>query len=285
MFRNLSVDFKEGSIYGLLGENGVGKTTLLKLICSLQQSRHSDGTIKVDSMAPESRRPSFLENIFYVPDEIPVPRGTVMNFVKENGRFYPNFRLDTFMEYAREFEIDPGRPFRKMSFGQQKKAHLAFALSLGTKYLLMDEPTNGLDIPSKATFRSLIVRLSTEPTNGLDIPSKATFRSLIVRLSTENRIIIISTHQVKDVENVIDPIIILDKERVLLNATIQQITDKLYFDYSGTVDDAALYREANAAGMIQVLPNAAGAESKVNIEALFNAVYRNKETIQSFFEK
>lgn len=262
VFRNLSVDFKEGSIYGLLGENGVGKTTLLKLICSLQQSRHSDGTIKVDNMAPERRRPSFLENIFYVPDEIPVPRGTVMNFVKENGRFYPNFRLDTFMEYAREFEIDPGRPFRKMSFGQQKKAHLAFALSLGTKYLLMDEPTNGLDIPSKATFRSLIVRLSTE-----------------------NRIIIISTHQVKDVENVIDPIIILDKERVLLNATIQQITDKLYFDYSGTVDDAALYREANAAGMIQVLPNAAGAESKVNIEALFNAVYRNKETIQSFFEK
>ena len=262
VFRNLSVDFKEGSIYGLLGENGVGKTTLLKLICSLQQSRHSNGRIEVDNVRPELRLPSFLDSIYYVPDEIPVPKGKVITFVKENGRFYPNFSLDTFMEFAKEFEIDSSRPFPKMSFGQQKKAHLAFALSLGTKYLLMDEPTNGLDIPSKATFRSLIVRLSTE-----------------------NRIIIISTHQVKDVENVIDPIIILDKERVLLNATIQQITDKLYFDYSGTVDETALYREANAAGMIQVLPNAAGAESKVNIEALFNAVYRNKETIQSFFEK
>lgn len=262
VFRNLSVDFKEGSIYGLLGENGVGKTTLLKLICSLQQSRHSNGRIEVDNVRPELRLPSFLDSIYYVPDEIPVPKGKVITFVKENGRFYPNFSLDTFMEFAKEFEIDPSRPFPKMSFGQQKKAHLAFALSLGTKYLLMDEPTNGLDIPSKATFRSLIVRLSTE-----------------------NRIIIISTHQVKDVENVIDPIIILDKERVLLNATIQQITDKLYFDYSGTVDETALYREANAAGLIQVLPNAAGAESKVNIEALFNAVYRNKETIQSFFEK
>ena len=262
VFRNLSVNFKEGSIYGLLGENGVGKTTLLKLICSLQQSRHSNGTINVDGMKPESRKPSFLENIFYVPDEIPVPKGTVMTFVKENGRFYPNFSMDVFLDFAKELEIDPRMSFRKMSFGQQKKAHLAFALSLGTKYLLMDEPTNGLDIPSKATFRSLIVRLSTE-----------------------NRIIIISTHQVKDVENVIDPIIILDKERVLLNATIQQITDRLYFDYSGTVDETALYREANAAGMIQVLPNVTGDDSKVNIEALFNAVYRNKETIQSFFEK
>lgn len=263
VFENLSVEFREGAIYGLLGENGVGKTTLLKLICSLQGScRKEGGNILVDGRDPLKREPSFLQDICFVPDEIPVPKGTVLNYAMSTGMFYPKFDAELFRKIASEFEVDVNSDFRKMSFGQQKKAHLAFAMALGTKYLLMDEPTNGLDIPSKAMFRSQIARLSTD-----------------------ERVIIISTHQVKDVENMIDPIIILDRDQVIINASVQEITDRLYFDYSGTACDNALYREANAAGTIQVLLNTEGRESKVNIEALFNAVHRNKELIKGIFSK
>lgn len=261
VFENLSANFTEGAIYGLLGENGVGKTTLLKLICSLQHDKNTKaGTITVDGHNPQKREPSFLQEIFYVPDEIPVPRSKVIDYVMENGKFYPNFNADRFREYAKTLEVNIEDRFTKMSFGQQKKAHLAYAFSLGTKYLLMDEPTNGLDIPSKAAFRSILAQYADE-----------------------DRTIIISTHQVKDVENIIDPVIILAKEEVLLNATMQQITEKLYFDYSGVVDETAIYREANAAGMIQVSLNQTGAESKVNLEALFNAFHNNKELLKGIF--
>lgn len=261
VFEGLSVNFTEGTIYGLLGENGVGKTTLLKLICSLQHDRNTKaGTISVDGYNPGKREPSLLQELFFVPDEIPVPRSKVIDFATENGRFYPNYSSENFLEYAKTFEIDVNDRFHKMSFGQQKKAHLAFAFATGTKYLLMDEPTNGLDIPSKAAFRSIIADSSDE-----------------------NRVIIISTHQVKDVENIIDPVIILAKEEVLLNATMQQITEKLYFDYSGIVDECAIYREANASGMIQISLNQTGAESKVNLEALFNAFHNNKELLKGIF--
>lgn len=259
VFNNISLSFKEGNIYGLLGENGVGKTTLLKLICGLQ--RPLNGTCTVDGETSYLRLPSTLQRITFLPDEVTLPdNATPQRYMDELKPFYPNFAQATFLHLMQEFEVEPDRKFKEMSFGQQKKSLIAAALSLGTDYVLLDEPTNGLDIPSKTQFRSILSKR---------IDDRST--------------IIISTHQVKDVENLIDPIVILNNNSVLLDATVQRITEKLFFEYGGEHRDNALYSEMLPGGYLNVIPNETGEESPINIEALFNAVLRNKKQIKELF--
>ena len=170
--------------------------------------------------------------------------------------------MDKFTEIMGVFENDPDKKMSKMSFGQLKKTYISFALACNTKYLFMDEPTNGLDIPSKAQFRKAVTKYTRE-----------------------DSVILISTHQVRDLENIIDPIIILDKQDVLLNATLEEIGEKLYFDYSSEKIEDALYCEMIPGGNIQVTLNASDKESKVNLEALFNTVHQHKELIKGIFNK
>ena len=259
VFSGINLTFPEGSIYGLLGENGVGKTTLLKLICGLQ--RPTGGTCTVDGLTSHDRRPEMLQRIVFLPDEVLLPdNSTPRKYVDELAPFYPNFAIGTFLHLMQELEVEPDRKFREMSFGQQKKSLIAASLSLGTDYVLFDEPTNGLDIPSKAQFRAILSR----------------------RFEERNTIII-STHQVKDVENLIDPIVILSHNAVLLDAPVQKITEKLFFEYGGEKRDDALYSELLPGGYMNVVANESGEESQLNIEALFNAVLRNKERIKELF--
>lgn len=260
VFHNISLTFAPGSIYGLLGENGVGKTTLLKLICGLQNPQQ--GSCTIDGHVCFEREPEMLQNIVFLPDEVTIPdNSTPADYVKELAPFYPKYAYGTFLHLMQEMEVEPERKFKEMSFGQQKKSLIACALSLGTDYVLLDEPTNGLDIPSKADFRTLLSKRATEGTT-----------------------IIISTHQVKDVENLIDPIIILTHDDVLLNASIDQVTRKLTFSYDAAPVDGALYSEQMPGGCMNVCVNNDGSESKVNIEALFNAVLRNKNLIKELFK-
>ena len=261
VFSNINLSFPQGSIYGLLGENGVGKTTLLKIICGLQ--RPVQGTCTIDGVTSHDRLPEMLQRIVFLPDEVTLPdNSTPRKYVNELAPFYPNFAIGTFLHLMQELEVEPDRKFREMSFGQQKKSLIAASLSLGTDYILFDEPTNGLDIPSKAQFRAILSR----------------------RFEERNTIII-STHQVKDVENLIDPIVILSHNAVLLDASVQKITEKLFFEYGGDKRDDALYSEMLPGGYMNVVPNTTGEESLINIEALFNAVLRNKNTIKELFEK
>ena len=261
VFSNINLSFPQGSIYGLLGENGVGKTTLLKLICGLL--RPTEGTCTVDGLTSQQRLPEMLQRIVFLPDEVSLPDGrTPQQYIDELAPFYPGFALGTFLHLMDELEVEPDRKFKEMSFGQQKKSLIAAALSLGTDYVLFDEPTNGLDIPSKAQFRQILSR----------------------RLEERNTIII-STHQVKDVENLIDPIVILSNNAVLLDASVQRIQEKLFFEYGGEQRQDALYSEMQPGGYLNVVPNTTGEESQINIEALFNAVLRNKNIIKVLFEK
>ena len=262
VFKNISLNFKEGNVYGLLGENGVGKTTLLKLICGLQQA--NAGSCTVDEFIPSERNPYFLQNIFFLPEEVITDDTTPEKFVKKLGVFYPRYDHEYFLNLMDELEVDATKKFDTLSYGQKKKALLACALSLRTDYLLLDEPTNGLDIPSKAKFRKVILEHSTDAAS--HVPT-----------------IIISTHQVKDVENLIDPIVILDHDEVLLDATFEEISKKLYFEYGAEKSDNALYSEIMPGGYINVLPNNFEMESKVNVEALFNAVRNNKKKIREIF--
>ena len=261
VFSNINLSFPEGAIYGLLGENGVGKTTLLKIICGLQ--RPETGTCTIDGLTSHDRLPEMLQRVVFLPDEVTLPdNATPQRYVNELAPFYPTFSQGTFLHLMQEFEVEPDRKFREMSFGQQKKSLIAASLSLGTDYILLDEPTNGLDIPSKSQFRSILSKIADE-----------------------GKTIIISTHQVKDVENLIDPIVILSHNAVLLDASVQKITEKLYFEYGGEKRDDALYSEMLPGGYMNVIPNTTGDESQINIEALFNAVLRNKNIIKVLFEK
>ena len=260
VLKNINMTLEEGHIYGLLGENGVGKTTLLTLLCGLKKPQM--GTIETDGHNPYKREPSLLSDQYYLSDEVAPVNMKAIDYAGNYGKFWERFDLNRFVEIMEIFENNPLQKMNKMSFGQLKKTYIAFALACNTKYLFMDEPTNGLDIPSKAQFRKAVMKYTRE-----------------------DSIILISTHQVRDLENIIDPIIILDKQDVLLNATIEEITDKLYFDYASEKGDDALYSEMTPGGSIQVKLNQTGEESKVNIEALFNTVHQHKELIKGIFNR
>ncbi len=260
VLENISLKVSEGNIYGLLGENGVGKTTLLTLLCGLKKPEA--GTITVDGRNPFNREPSLLADQFYLPDEVIPVHARALDFAKEHGVFWPRFNLEKFRTILSEFEVEPQQRMDAMSAGQLKKAWISFALACNVKYYYLDEPTNGLDIPSKAQFRKAVTKYTSEESA-----------------------LIISTHQVRDLENIIDPIIILDNRAVLVNASVQEITDKLFFDYGSELNPGALYLEQTPGGCIQVYPNTSGEESKVNVEAFFNAVHAHKDLVHSMFNQ
>ena len=258
VLKSITTTLEEGRIYGLLGENGVGKTTLLTLLCGLKKV--CSGSITTDGQNPFDHTPTLLQNQFYLPDEVLPIAMKAECFAKERGAFWPDYDHSKFLEIMKEFENDPAKKMNQMSAGQLKKTYISLALACGCKYIFMDEPTNGLDIPSKTQFRSAIMKYTSDDST-----------------------IVISTHQVRDLENIIDPIIILDRQDVLLNASVEEITSKLYFDYGTQLHPESLYSEQLPGGFIQVYPNTTGEDSKINVEALFNAVHKNKELIKGMF--
>lgn len=255
---NVSMTLEKGKIYGLLGENGVGKSTLLKILSGLLKME--SGECKVFGEVPYSRKPSFLQDIFYLPEDFAGESVVVEKYAMQLGVFYPNFSPDKFNRIISEFGVDPKAKFNKLSLGQQKKAIIAVALSLGTKVLLMDEPSNGLDIPSKSLLRRLIAENASD-----------------------EQLIVISTHQVKDLENLIDPIIIMDKEGVIMNASIEEISSRLAFGIGPDEDRSALYSQRDLRGYVTVRRNEYGIETPVDIEALFNCALVNKAWFKETF--
>ena len=258
VFDNVSMELEKGKIYGLLGENGVGKSTLLKILSGLLKL--DGGECTVFGEVPYRRNPSFLHDVYYLPEDFAGENVAVEKYALQVGEFYPNFSPDKFYRILGEFGVDGKAKFNKLSLGQQKKAIIATALSLGTKVLLMDEPSNGLDIPSKAQLRRLIAENASD-----------------------EQLIIISTHQVKDLENLIDPIIIMDREGVVMNASIEEITRRLAFGIEPDEDKDALYCQRDVRGYITVRHNEYGVETPVDLEALFNCALANKAWFKEMF--
>lgn len=259
LFERINLSMNAGNIYGLLGKNGVGKTTLLNLMCGLLFPK--SGECRVMGYTPQERKVGMLSNLFYVPDEIALPSMRLKDFVRVNKPFYPNFDEDIMQNCLDEFEVSGNENLAKLSHGQKKKVYISFALACQTKLLLMDEPTNGLDIPSKSTFRKLLAGIANE-----------------------ERCIVISTHQVRDLDNLIDAVMIMDNSRVLLQGTMEQISEKLVFR-SLEKDEKALYEESGMKGRWGVLENTANEFSKVDMEMLFNTVIGNKSEIERIFSE
>lgn len=195
VWEDFSIDFEDGGIYGLLGKNGVGKSTLLYLISGLLHP--SRGTVDVDGHAPRNRETAFLQDMFIVPEEFALPNVSLHQYVRAIRPFYPNFSEETLRMVLGEFGMDTEQHLGQLSMGQKKKVYVAVALAANTRYLLMDEPTNGLDILSKKQFRKAVIA-------GMN-PQKT---------------LIISTHNVHDVENLLDHVTIVDNKKVLLQRTL-----------------------------------------------------------------
>ena len=261
VLKNISLKASEGNIYGLLGENGVGKTTLLTLLCGLKKPQQ--GSITVDGRNPFDREPSLLSDQFYLADEVTPVHAKAMSFAKEHGVFWPGFDLDKFFTILSELEVSADQRMDAMSAGQLKKTWIAFALACNAKYYYMDEPTNGLDIPSKSTFRKLMASAADD-----------------------SRLVLISTHQVRDLHSLIDMVAILDNGHMLLNASTYEITQKLLFDVddSRTTEGTVFYTEETPRGNYQVKENVNGLDSNLDLELLFNAAMMKKNEIANLFK-
>ncbi|GEO06377.1 ABC transporter ATP-binding protein [Adhaeribacter aerolatus] len=260
LFRGLNLELLPGQIYGLLGKNGAGKSTLIKNIGGILFP--TTGTCHVFGLEPKQRQVSFLKDIFFIPEECYLPNLTVKQFIRVYAPFYPNFDLNQYQSYLDAFGIEPSRKLLSLSFGQKKKTLIGFALATNTRVLILDEPTNGLDIPAKVVFRNMI---------------KDAFKP--------DRLVIISSHQVRDLDELISALIILDKGEVLLHAAKDEILKRLYFGTSAIPlpNSAVLYQDKAPNGWPYIAENTTGKTSYLDMELLFNALLEHKVALQKVF--
>lgn len=257
---DFSFSLEKGRVYGLLGKNGVGKSTLLYLMCGLLTPKH--GRVMYHGVDMRRRLPETLRDVFLVPEEFDLPAVSLVQFVELNSPFYPNFSKEDMMTYLHLFEMDWNIHLGGLSMGQKKKVFMSFALATHTSLLLMDEPTNGLDIMAKSQFRKFIA-------SGM----------------SDERTIVISTHQVRDIDNVLDHVVIMNNSCVLLDESIVRVTERLAFVESDSpaLAEEALYKLPSVQGNSLLLPNREGVETKLNLELLFGAVLANPEKIKDLF--
>lgn len=250
VFDDFSLSLPENRIYGLLGKNGMGKSTLLNLVCGLL--RPQQGRVYIDCMDVNARRVEMLQDVYIVPETFEMPRMSMMKCIEMHRDFYPRFSDEVLIKCLSEFELPEVKRLNELSMGQKKKVYMCLALASGARLLVMDEPTNGLDIPSKSLFRKIIA-------NNM----------------TEERTMIISTHQVHDVESLLDHILLLDHSQLLLNASVGELTDRYTFGYrrQSEMDDTVIYAEPALQGNAVMCHRQTGDEDTLlNLELLFNAM-------------
>ena len=259
LFNNFSLDLLPGNVYGLLGKNGAGKSTLIYLMTGLLTP--ASGQVTLNGENVRRRLPKTLSEIFLVPEEFELPNTTLAQYVRINSPFYPRFSMDDMNRYLDIFEMERDIKLQSLSMGQKKKVFMSFALATNTQVLIMDEPTNGLDIPSKSQFRKIVAQ-------GMN----------------EEKLMLLSTHQVRDIDQVLDHVTIIDQSRVLLNASLAEVSSRLAFRpmHEG---DIPMWTQPSAMGTLVVVPAAEGEETQVDLEMLFNATLQQPATIGQMFGK
>ena len=262
VLEDFSMKLDKGSVYGLLGKNGTGKSTLLYLMAGLL--RPLTGNVLYKGVDVKKRYPDTLQDMFLVPEEFALPNVSLKQYVKMNAPFYPNFSDELLNACLRDFDMNEDIHLGELSMGQKKKAFMCFALATNTSLLMMDEPTNGLDIPSKSQFRKVIA-------SGM----------------SDDKAVIISTHQVRDIDSLLDHVLILDGSKLLLNESVATICEKLYFAEQGMNEptEGALYVQPSVQGNSVILPNEYGEDSKMNLEVLFNAMLAERVRMQQIFNQ
>lgn len=262
VLNDLSLVLEPGRVYGLLGPNGAGKSTLLYLIAGLLTP--VAGKVMVDNINTRKRLPSTLKDIFIVPEEFDLPPIKLSRYVKLNAKYYPDFSVDDMKRHLATFGMDDDPNLGKLSMGQKKKVFMAFALACNTKILLMDEPTNGLDIPGKSAFRRFIASNMND-----------------------DRLILISTHQVRDVDNLLDSIVIVDNSRLICSATVNEITDNLAFMTTSRPDliESALFAQPGLEGTQIIIDNDGTLDTRMELELLFQYALQNGNQLKQKLHK
>lgn len=258
IFNNISLEIGTG-IYGLLGENGVGKTTLIHLICGLLFPQNGICTIGGENTA--RRRPELLSRYFFLPEELQMPAESIRQFAAKHSAFYPHFNRKDFEQNLEELHIDGKQKLSAISYGQQKKAMLAYAFALHTPLTILDEPTNGLDITSRQALKRIISRSVDDDST-----------------------LLISTHQAHDFENLLDHLIILREGEILLNRSLDEISERLLFARTASLPEESIYSEQELQGYYSVLPNEEGEENTTDIELLYKAMLHDPEKIKELFK-
>ena len=260
VLHDFSFSLEAGRVYGLLGRNGAGKSTLLYLMTGLLTPKK--GKIMYHDINVRSRLPMTLQDMFLVPEEFELPSISLKKYIDLNAPFYPNFSKEDMYKYLHCFEMDMDVNLGALSMGQKKKVFMSFALATNTSLLLMDQPTNGLDIPGKSQFRKFM-------TSGM----------------TDNKTIVISTHQIRDIDKMLDSVMIMDESRVLLNESTVHICEKLCFKESDdrSLIDKALFAVPSLHGNSLLLLNEHNEDSDINIELLFNAILAQPQKIANLF--
>lgn len=257
---NFSLSLEKGRVYGLLGKNGAGKSTLLYMMSGLLTPKQ--GRVMYHDTDVRRRLPLTLQDMFLVPEEFELPPISLISYIELNSKFYPRFSKEDMVKYLHFFEMGLDTDLGALSMGQKKKVFMSFALATHTSLLLMDEPTNGLDIPGKSQFRKFIA-------SGM----------------TDDKTIVISTHQVRDIDKVLDHVLIMDNNRVLLDESIAGICSKLLFVESDDRerDQSALYTLPSVQGNFLMLPNTEEEETEINLELLFSATLAMPDKIAAMF--
>jgi len=261
LFENLDLHLSPGRIYGLLGKNGEGKSSLLRQMAGLLFPDR--GVISVIGFDPSGRQAEFLQNVTFIPEEPYLPSFTVKKFSERFGRLYPLYDPGQFYEGISSFDVPADKRLDKMSYGQRKKVLIAFALACNTRVLLMDEPTNGLDIPSKIQFRKLVLSALND-----------------------EKIIVMATHQVRDLDNIIDTVIILNENKIAIQTELETVAQYLCFDTYSDIDgdiDSVLYAQPGPNGCKVVTRNIFGTETIIDLEQFFNAVVTSPTKMQHIF--
>ncbi len=259
LFQDFSLELNAGNVYGLLGKNGAGKSTLIYLMTGLLTPQA--GEVLFDGENVRKRLPKTMSDIFLVPEEFELPNLTLQKYVDINATFYPRFSMEDMQRYLDIFEMGGMMDVKlnSLSMGQKKKVFMAFAFATNTRALIMDEPTNGLDIPSKSQFRKLVTTSMSD-----------------------DKMMLISTHQVRDISDILDHVTIIDQSRVLLNTGFADVMSRLAFRPM-LEGDQPIFVQQSAMGSLVAVPARDGEETKVDLEMLFNATLQNPEAINQLF--
>lgn len=258
IFNSISLEIGSG-IYGLLGENGIGKSTLIHLLCGLLFPWK--GKCIINGKNTSERKPEILNNYFFLPEEMQIPDKSIRKFAATHSVFYPRFNREEFEQNLEELQIDGNQKLTAVSFGQQKKAMLAYALALHTPLTILDEPTNGLDITACQSLKRIISRSADD-----------------------NGTLLISTHQAHDIENLLDHLIILGKGEILLNRSLDEISSRLLFAHTSQLPEEYIYSEQDLSGYFSILPNEEEEENTPDIELLYKAVMQHPDKIKELFK-